>query len=242
MPNGSPLARQPPFDGQLYRAASRTWYNMRSANDNAVCSRHMAAAAAKQRTAHVTPQPKPALPVSLPLCGRQARMGLLLWYNNRKAVIIPGYAQRLAAFARQPPFDGMARAARLRPDGRLYHVRKAAWYCLYACQPTARQAMLRSGGDGLDTESGYYVYILRCADRTLYTGWTTDLERRLTMHNAGRGAKYTRARRPVTLVYCESFNGKSAAMRRECAIKRMTRAQKCALIACGDEGQEGNIT
>ena len=144
--------------------------------------------------------------------------------------------------ARQPPFDGMARAARLRPDGRLYHVRKAAWYCLYACQPTARQAMLRSGGDGLDTESGYYVYILRCADRTLYTGWTTDLERRLTMHNAGRGAKYTRARRPVTLVYCESFNGKSAAMRRECAIKRMTRAQKCALIACGDEGQEGNIT
>ncbi|MCQ4734734.1 GIY-YIG nuclease family protein [Anaerotruncus colihominis] len=94
----------------------------------------------------------------------------------------------------------------------------------------------------MDTESGYYVYILRCADRTLYTGWTTDLERRLTMHNAGRGAKYTRARRPVTLVYCESFNGKSAAMRRECAIKRMTRAQKCALIACGDEGQEGNIT
>ena len=100
------FARQPPFDGQLYHAASRTWYNMRSANDKAVCSRHMAAAAAKQRTAHVTPQPKPALPVSLPLCGRQARMGLLLWYNNRKAVIIPGYAQRLAAFARQPPFDG----------------------------------------------------------------------------------------------------------------------------------------
>ena len=66
------------------------WYNMRSANDKAVCSRHMAANAAKQRTAHVTPQPKPALPVSLPLCGRQARMGLLLWYNNRKAVIIPG--------------------------------------------------------------------------------------------------------------------------------------------------------
>ena len=93
------FARQPPFDGQLYHAASRTWYNMRSANDKAVCSRHMAAAAAKQRTAHVTPQPKPALPVSLPLCGRQARMGLLLWYNNRKAVIIPGYAQRLAACA-----------------------------------------------------------------------------------------------------------------------------------------------
>ena len=66
------------------------WYNMRSANGNAVCSPLMAAAAAKQRTAHVTPQPKPALPVSLPLCGRQARMGLPLWYNNRRAVIIPG--------------------------------------------------------------------------------------------------------------------------------------------------------
>ena len=77
-------------DGRLYHAASRTWYNMRSANGNAVCSRLMAAAAAKQRTAHVTPQPKPALPVSLPLCGRQARMGLLLWYNNRRAVIIRG--------------------------------------------------------------------------------------------------------------------------------------------------------
>ena len=75
MPNGSPLTRQPPSDGQLYHAASRTWYNMRSANDKAVCSRHMAANAAKQRIAHVTPQPKPALPVSLPLCG--SFMGML---------------------------------------------------------------------------------------------------------------------------------------------------------------------
>ena len=65
------------------------WYNMRSANGNAVCSPLMAAAAAKQRTAHVTPQPKPALPVSLPLCGRQARMGLLLWYNH-KAIHVDG--------------------------------------------------------------------------------------------------------------------------------------------------------
>ena len=75
------------------------WYNMRSANGKAVYGRHMAANAAKQRTAHVTPQPKPALPVSLPLGGRQARMGLLLWYNNRQAAIIPAYAQRLAAYA-----------------------------------------------------------------------------------------------------------------------------------------------
>ena len=87
-----------------------------------------------------------------------------------------------------------------------------------------------------------YVYILRCVDGTFYTGWTTDLEHRLAAHNAGRGAKYTRARLPVVLVYCEAFDGKSAAMRRECAIKRMTRAQKCALIACGNEGQEGNRT
>ncbi len=66
---------------------------MRSANGFAVCSRRLAAPAAKQRTAHVTPQPKPAKPVSLPLCGRQARKGLLLWYNNRGAVIIPYYGQ-----------------------------------------------------------------------------------------------------------------------------------------------------
>ena len=80
-------------DGQLYHVASRIWYNMRSANGFAVCSRRLAAPAAKQRTAHVTPQPKPAKPVSLPLCGRQARKGLLLWYNNHKAVIIPDYGQ-----------------------------------------------------------------------------------------------------------------------------------------------------
>ncbi|WP_290881792.1 hypothetical protein [Anaerotruncus sp.] len=66
---------------------------MRRANGFAVCSRRLAAPAAKQRTAHVTPQPKPAKPVSLPLCGRQARKGLLLWYNNHKAVIIPDYGQ-----------------------------------------------------------------------------------------------------------------------------------------------------
>lgn len=92
----------------------------------------------------------------------------------------------------------------------------------------------------MEQESGYYAYILRCADGTFYTGWTIDLERRLAVHNAGRGAKYTRARLPVALVYREACDGKSAAMRRECAIKRMTRAQKCVLIARGNEGQEGN--
>lgn len=75
-----------------------------------------------------------------------------------------------------------------------------------------------------------YVYILRCADGSLYTGWTDDLPRRLTAHNAGRGAKYTRARRPVTLLYTEYLPDKSAALRREAAIKRLPRAKKLALI------------
>ena len=76
----------------------------------------------------------------------------------------------------------------------------------------------------------YYVYLLRCADGTLYTGFTNDLARRLAAHNAGRGAKYTRGRRPVELVYWESFSNKSSALRREYAIKQLTRRQKLTLI------------
>ena len=76
----------------------------------------------------------------------------------------------------------------------------------------------------------YYVYLLRCADGTLYTGFTNDLARRLAAHNAGRGAKYTRGRRPVEQVYWESFSNKSSALRRECAIKRLSRAEKLSLI------------
>ena len=78
--------------------------------------------------------------------------------------------------------------------------------------------------------SGFYVYILRCADGTLYTGWTTDPERRLKTHNDGAGAKYTRSRLPVCMVYCEECVDESAARRRECAIKAMTRAGKLELI------------
>lgn len=77
------------------------------------------------------------------------------------------------------------------------------------------------------------TYILRCADGTLYTGWTNDLNRRLLAHNAGTGAKYTRPRRPVTLVYQEQFPSKQEAMRREWEIKQLTRAQKLLLIAQG---------
>lgn len=75
-----------------------------------------------------------------------------------------------------------------------------------------------------------FVYMLRCADETLYTGWTDDVPARVAAHNAGRGAKYTRSRRPVKLVYQESLPTKSDALRREWAIKQLTRRQKEALI------------
>lgn len=75
-----------------------------------------------------------------------------------------------------------------------------------------------------------YTYILKCKDGTLYTGWTNNLEKRLKDHNDGKGAKYTKARRPVVLVYHESFETKEEAMRREYAIKQMTREAKEKLI------------
>lgn len=83
-----------------------------------------------------------------------------------------------------------------------------------------------------------YTYVLLCADGTLYTGWTNDLPRRLEAHNAGRGAKYTRSRLPVRLYYCESFGTKEEAMRREAAIKRLSREQKLALREDGCDGAE----
>lgn len=76
-----------------------------------------------------------------------------------------------------------------------------------------------------------FAYLVRCTDGSLYAGWTNDPDARLAAHNNGTGAKYTRARRPVTLVYLERCEDKRAAMRRELALKRMARAQKLALIA-----------
>lgn len=76
-----------------------------------------------------------------------------------------------------------------------------------------------------------YVYMVECADGTFYTGWTFDPAARLQAHNAGRGAKYTRARRPVKLVYTEEVTDERAARRREYALKQLTRAQKQKLIA-----------
>jgi putative endonuclease len=78
--------------------------------------------------------------------------------------------------------------------------------------------------------STWHVYILRCRDGSLYTGYTNDLDARLSAHNAGKGAKYTASRRPVQVVYTESAGSKSAAMRREIQIKRWTKAKKDALI------------
>ena len=75
-----------------------------------------------------------------------------------------------------------------------------------------------------------YTYIVRCSDGTLYTGWTTCLERRISEHNSGTGAKYTRSRTPVQLMYYETFETKSEAMQREAAIKRLTRREKEKLI------------
>ena len=77
----------------------------------------------------------------------------------------------------------------------------------------------------------YHVYIVRCADGTLYTGYAVDPRKREKAHNIGRGARYTSGRRPVSLVYSEAFESRSEALRRECQIKRWTRAEKEALIA-----------
>lgn len=77
----------------------------------------------------------------------------------------------------------------------------------------------------------WFVYMLRCGDGSLYTGCTDDVVRRLAVHQGGKGAKYTRSRLPVALAYQEELPDKSSALRREAAIKRLTRQQKMALIA-----------
>jgi putative endonuclease len=76
----------------------------------------------------------------------------------------------------------------------------------------------------------HYVYVIECVDGSLYTGYTTDVQRRVREHDAGEGAKYTRGRTPVELVYSESFESKSAAMSREYEIKQLSRAEKERLV------------
>jgi len=76
----------------------------------------------------------------------------------------------------------------------------------------------------------YYIYILRCRDGSLYTGWTNDMAKRIEAHNKGQGAKYTKGRGPVELIYHEEYSNKSEALKREYAIKRLSKAQKLELI------------
>ncbi|NWJ45839.1 MAG: GIY-YIG nuclease family protein [Chloroflexi bacterium] len=86
------------------------------------------------------------------------------------------------------------------------------------------------GDKKVKKENHFYVYILRCADNTLYTGWTVNLAARVARHNTGKGAKYTRSRLPVILVYHEECADEKSARRRELAIKRLTRAEKLDLV------------
>jgi len=89
-----------------------------------------------------------------------------------------------------------------------------------------------------------YCYIVECADGTYYTGWTTDPQRRLNEHNAGRGARYTRTRGPVELIYIEAQSNRSTAMKREYAIKKLSRAQKLALVneGFGDSASQRDMS
>ena len=87
-------------------------------------------------------------------------------------------------------------------------------------------------------EQGCFVYMVECADGSLYTGWTNRLPQRIAAHNRGRGAKYTRTRLPVRLVWAEAQPDSSAALRREAALKRLTRREKLALIAAAPLSEE----
>lgn len=75
-----------------------------------------------------------------------------------------------------------------------------------------------------------YTYIVQCSDGTLYTGWTNDISKRIKVHNQGKGAKYTKSRLPVKLVYSEEYDTKQEAMQREYAIKQLSRKEKLALV------------
>ena len=98
---------------------------------------------------------------------------------------------------------------------------------LRALTPKSQRQKLHERGCGVS----YYVYIVECSDKTLYTGIATDLQRRLQEHNSSqKGAKYTRNRRPVKLMHEEKFEDRSSASKRESAIKKLTREKKLSLI------------
>lgn len=85
-----------------------------------------------------------------------------------------------------------------------------------------------------------YVYLLRCCDGSLYCGWTTDLQKRVACHNRGHGAKYTRSRLPVKLVYAETWDERNLAMSRENRIKRMSKDEKEKLVRNWESSSENN--
>ena len=87
-----------------------------------------------------------------------------------------------------------------------------------------------SPSSSTDASDAHYVYVIECRDGTYYTGYTTDVDRRVAEHNAGTAAKYTRGRRPVELVHVETYDSQSAAMQREYAIKQLRRAAKEQLV------------
>ena len=84
------------------------------------------------------------------------------------------------------------------------------------------------------------MYLVRCADDSIYCGWTTDLKKRVRAHNSGQGAKYTRSRRPVKLVYAEEFEEKREALSREWHLKRLSRAEKLRLIEMAGRKRNGD--
>ncbi|MDI9471902.1 MAG: GIY-YIG nuclease family protein [Tissierellia bacterium] len=88
-----------------------------------------------------------------------------------------------------------------------------------------------------------YIYILRCCDGSYYTGWTTDVNKRFALHCEGKGAKYTRSRRPLALVYVEEVESQTEARKREAAIKKLSRKEKEALVESvnGEESSDGRV-
>ena len=96
--------------------------------------------------------------------------------------------------------------------------------------PSSRKEETKQKISEYRSKDMHYTYIVECRDKTLYTGWTTDLEKRIRMHNEGKGAKYTKSRAPVRLVYYEQYETKQEALKRAYAIKQLSRKEKLALI------------
>jgi putative endonuclease len=91
----------------------------------------------------------------------------------------------------------------------------------------------------MENNPSHYFYVLRCNDESFYAGYTTNLQRRLSMHNSGKGAKYTNSRKPVALIFYQQFTSKSEAMRAEAQFKKLTKAKKAEFLK--KEGMESNV-